>query len=483
MVTDDMSSYCVRVDVTSGDSPKKTKCSEYPLCQNTAGTKALTDNCACGHNEDSHDELFEFNVCNAGSYCSGDAQLEQTIGDIIYYSSGDLRCAGFPDTVLNLVFSGLSTLDAQNSASSIQSVVLNHLNVPSNTRVIFESTSFSTRRRVDSVSTSYRISPMETEDASQNLLAEIIDEIDEFTAALQAELSSNFQKDVSVDGVSVGDEEVFVKPGAATSSSGGVSITIILIIGVGLLVALLMCFIACKMRENKRLKQEMLKEESTIAYNNSYSESPRTEGGYGAALPEQHHHQGHRGATYAPSSSDENEGVATGIMDIDDMLDDRHMDEEEGEENPNRRTARHASKSSKSMRLVTAGGYGEDPISPVSTGEIEMDTLGRNKEYSGNAGEGNGEKQTRRFHLPNTPPKVASPVDVHSIDDIVLPMHTDQGPEPLTRDRSEGNEVKSDYKNDRVDNSLMASPYSGLAAYESEGITPTTKGGMGGTNI
>jgi len=165
------------------------------------------------------------------------------------------------------------------------------------------------------------------------------------------------------------------------------------------------------------------------------------------------------------------------------MLDDRDMDEEEGEENPNRRTARHASKSSKSMRLVTAGGYGEDPISPVSSGEIEMDTLGRNRKYSANAGEGSGEKQTRRFHLPNTPPKVASPIDVHSIDDIVLPMQTDQGPEPLTRDRSEGNEVKSDYKNDRADNSLMASPYSGLPAYESEGITPTTNDGMGGTNI
>ena len=62
------------------------------------------------------------------------------------------------------------------------------------------------------------------------------------------------------------------------------------------------------------------------------------------------------------------------------------------------------------MRLVTAGGYGEDPISPVSSGEIKMDTLGRNRKYSGNAGEGSGEKQTRRLHLSNTPPKAESEI-------------------------------------------------------------------------
>lgn len=511
-VTTDASQYCVRVDVSDGDSTKKTKCSDYPLCQNTSGFNSLVDTCLCGHNEDSHDGLFEFNICNTDKYCSGDPQLEDLIGDITYYSSGDLRCVSYPDVALDLVFTGFSLLDAQNSASSIESIVLNHLDVPSYTRVIFSSASFSARRRVDNVYASYRVSPMETEDAAANLLAEIQAILAEFLAASDAELSSNFQKDISVDGVTVGEEVLYDNPSApATSESGGVSITIILVIGVGLLAALLMCFIVCKMRENKRLKQEMLKEEGTIGYNHDYSDSESHGGEYVEELPMEHHV-----TPYSPSSSGHNyEGVATGIRessDIDDMLDDRHMDEEEGEENPNRRTARHASKSSKSMRLVTAGGYGESP-----SGEIEMDILSRSNS------QGSGEvtpmlKPAKVFHLPNTPPQVLSPVEVETMDNIVLPMHTDQGPEPLTRDRSEGtsiyrrpstsrnekttressvdnsmsvlrlqtaaegNDLKSDYKNDRVDPSLITVPRSSLPTYESEGVTPTPNDGMG-TNI
>merc|ERR1719204_1093879 len=161
------------------------------------------------------------------------------------------------------------------------------------------------------------------------------------------------------------------------------------------------------MQDSKQLKEEMIKEEL---------ETTRTKERQGRALPQQNHHQG---TTWAASSSGESDA--------------HHMDEEQSEGNANRPIHLHASKSSTSMRPVTAGGYGENPIIHISGDQIEMDILSR--QHSGNAGQGSGEKQTRRIHPPNTPPKVASPVDDQSSDDVVLRMHPDQG-----------NELSSDYK-------------------------------------
>merc|ERR1719233_1476125 len=104
----------------------------------------------------------------------------------------------------------------------------------------------------------------------------------------------------------------------------------ILIIGVSLLAVLLVCFVLCKMRENKRLKTEMLKEES-IGYKHDYSDSPSANEVFVPDFPEDN-----RVTPYSPSSTYEEdwaanvEGTNARVM--------AGLDEEEGEGNPNRRT-------------------------------------------------------------------------------------------------------------------------------------------------
>jgi len=478
MVTADAEQYCARVEISTGDTSSDMKCSQYPYCEDKSGLNPLGETCVCGHSMESDEDYFEFYNCNSGFYCSGDPELE--------YYSGDLRCAGYADAVMTFVFSGLSTQDAADSATSVQHVMVNHLDIPSETRVIFESASWTTRRRVDTVVASYRVSPMETEDAASNLLDELAAMMEEFLSALNAELSSNFQKEIIVTGMTIGEEELYNNPDAAGSNaSSGVSITMILIIGVGLLAVLLMCFIACKMRENKRLREEMLKEDGTMDYNQDFSDSPSADAVFVAEFG---HEQ--RATPYSPSSSgpcQDEGGFASRPREaekIDVNTNGRKYGQEEGEVSPKRR--KHASKSSRSMRLVTAGAFGET----ADDSEYELSEIHRG------TGENTPsiEKQSRAvFRLPMTPPKVVSPLEVQPMDSIVLPIHTSGGVEPvgselsegisiygrpdesrggrLTGERSieqsrgvlplrstEGNQVRSDFKSDNGDGTLVTVP-------------------------
>jgi len=420
--------YCTRVEISVGGAEPGFKCSQYPYCENQSGLVKLTDTCACGHNKDSHDDVFEFRNCNAGSYCSGDGQFTYSK---LQYQPGDLRCAAYPDAKLSLVFDGLTISNAQDSASSvehvIQDVMKSHLQDPSNIQVIYEDSTYSSRRRLGLLVVKYRISPMETQDAEVNLLDALASEIEGFLSAVNSELSSTFEKEITVTGLTIGDQEVYNDAEAAGSrGSSPISITMILVIGVGLLAVLLMCFIACKMRENKRLREEMLKEEGTVNFNQDFSDSQSQE-----AVFVQEFGEDHRPTPYSPSSSgpspDEG-GAANRYREAMGTL-----DHEEGETTPKKR--KHASKSSRSMRLITAGAFGE--CSSPSGGEYEMTEIDKRK--SGEKTPSSELPPKAVFHLPMTPPKVISPTEVQPMDAIALPIHTSGG--PLGSELSEGRSI------------------------------------------
>lgn len=419
--------YCTRVEISVGGTEPDFRCSQYPYCENQSGLIQLKDTCACGHNKDSHDDVFEFYNCNAGSYCSGDEKFTYSE---LQYRVGDLRCAEYPDAVMSLVFDGITISDARESASSVELVIISHLDVPSTTRVIYQSATYSGRRRVESLEVSYRISPMETEDAEENFLDALASTMDEFLSAVNSELSSHFQKDITVTGLTIGDDEIYNDEGdaetVASESGSPISITMILVIGVGLLAVLLMCFIGCKMRENKRLREEMLKEEGTINFNQDFSDSGSQE-----AVFVQEFGEDHRPTPYSPSSSGPSPDEGGAANKFREAMGTRNQ--EEGEITPRKRN--HAPKKSRSLRLITAGAFGECS-SP--SGEYEMTEIDKRK---------NGEKtpsfepqQPKAvFHLPMTPPKVISPTEVEPMDSIVLPIHTSGG--PLGSEVSEGRSI------------------------------------------
>jgi len=187
-----------------------------------------------------------------------------------------------------------------------------------------------------------------------------------------------------------------------------------LVIGVGLLAVLLMCFIACKMRENKRLREEMLKEEGTVNFNQDFSDSQSQE-----AVFVQEFGEDHRPTPYSPSSSGPSPDEGRAANRFREAMGTR--DQEEGETTPRKR--KHASKNSKSLRLITAGAFGECS-SP--SGEFEMAEIDKRK--SGEKTPSSELQPKAVFHLPMTPPKVMSPTEVQPMDSIVLPIHTSGGP-------------------------------------------------------
>jgi len=445
--------YCTRVEISIGGTTTGFKCSQYPYCENQSGLIKLTDTCACGHNKDSHDDVFEFHACNAGSYCSGDERF--TFSKLQYWP-GDLRCAAYPDAVMSLVFDGLTISNAQESAVFVELVIQSHLQVPSNIQVIYEDSTYSSRRRVDSLAVSYRISPMEMEESEANFLRSLASAMDEFLSAVNTELSNNFQKDITVTGLTIGEEEVYNEAEAAGAGSSPISITMILVIGVGLLAVLLMCFIACKMRENKRLREEMLKEEGTINFNQDFSDSHSQE-----AVFVQEFGEDHRPTPYSPSSSGPSPDEGGAANRLREAMGTR--DQEEGEITPKKR--KHASKSSRSMRLITAGAFGERS----SPREFEMTEIDKRK--SGERTPSSELQPKAVFHLPMTPPKVISPSEVQPMDSIVLPIHTSGG--PLGSELSEGRSIYERSSNPR------GRVLTGEASVEQRRDFPRMRGNLG----
>jgi len=390
MVTPETDSYCTRVKVSTGST--QFKCARYPMCKDRSGLKALENACLCGHNGESNKQLFKFNECSAGSYCSGDKQLTDKQSEL---DSGDLRCADYPDAMMTLVLVGLSTSDAQDSAKTVENVVKIFFKEQAVERVLFQSASFTPRRRLEPLYAEYRVSPMVSQASADELKAKMVEKKTDFINDLETDLSNKFNKDVAVAGLSIGDEKIYDNPSATKSSSGGkISIMMILIIGVSALVVLLVCFVLCKMRENRRLKQEMFKEEN-LGYKQDYSDNEV----FVPDFPEEN-----PVTPYSPSSTAD-EGGNTRLTQM------AGADEEEGEGNPNRRTA-HAQRA-RPMRLVTAGAFGEESSCDY---ESEVD-----KRIKGESSSPSKDKKAV-YRLPKTPEKVVQPVDA-----VVLPMHTDQG--------------------------------------------------------
>lgn len=452
--------YCTRVEISVGGTEPGFKCSQYPYCENQSGNIKLTDTCACGHNKDSHDEVFEFHNCYAGSYCSGDEQFTYSK---LQYQPGDLRCVAYPDANISMVFVGLSIMNAQESASSIELVIQSLLDVPSNIQVIFDDSQYSSRRRVDSLVVFYRVSPMETKDAEANFLDALASSTEEFLSAVNSELSTKFKTDITVRGLTMGDQELYNEEEEARSAgSSPISITMILVIGVGLLAVLLMCFIVCKMRENKRLREEMLKEEGTVNFNQDFSDSGSQE-----AVFVQQFGEDHRPTPYSPSSSGPSPDEGGAANRRREAMGTR--DQEEGEITPRKR--KHASKSPRPLRLITAGAFGERNSSPR---EFEMTEIDKRK--SGERTPSSSELQPKAvYRLPMTPPKVISPTEVQPMDSIVLPIHTSGG--PLGSELSEGRSIYQRPSENR-DRGLT-----GEASVEQQRDYPPMRGNLGRSDL
>jgi len=342
-VTEDTEQYCVSAEVPLSKTRRKIKCSQYPSCKNQVGLDPIENTCICGHNMDPHDELFELYECNAGLYCSGDDHLANRIG-----IPGDWRCTNYPDAVITLVLEGFSTRDAQESASSLQSVIINYLSVPPHTRVIYQSASYTTLRRLYKVFASYRISPMETAESEAQLQEELVVKIDQFLSAVELELSSNFQRAVIVAGLTIGEEEIYSNPTEPVSeASGTIPTTMILVLGVGFISLFLICFVAFKIRKKMRLKTEICGNNNLVD-NQDPNDSPSLEK---VNIP----------TPYEPSSGyNEGEGTTTfGVY---------QLEQQEGKVGSG--LIHHANRNSISVSPVMAGVHGE-----TAAGEFEMTAL------------------------------------------------------------------------------------------------------------
>lgn len=288
---------------------------------------------------------------------------------------------------------------------------------------------------------------METEESETNIREELVVRMDQFISAVELEFSRNFQRDVIIAALTIGEDEMYSNPTEPVSdASGTIPINMILVIGVGFILFSLMCFVAFKIREYMRSKKQIGGEDNVVD-NQDPSDSPSLVE-FNIPTP------------YEPSSGFNEGEVRT-------TLGGYQLEQMEGKISPG--VTHHADNNSISVNPVMTGVPGE-----TAAGEFEMTAL-----YGNASGEVTPEHEMSLRVSLSSEMKVSSPIEARPLNSMgtspkvnsasfILASESDGHSIYRRPSNSPNGNTHGDSHRDQVQDKLLAQPSEGIEGSRSD---------------